>query len=151
MMRYSEISRDLTTDNLRYSEVSLLLLSPTQPLFILLFDTHTQIGRKPAADYMNYGGQTFVTASPTQTRCQAQVSPQHLRQPKQRNSNGNAHTMACLRQDKGPKELQAEQAQAQQPVSKTLNIKSTRRKNSIGCLTSFSSSPDSPGCYYSIA
>ncbi|XP_017961703.1 ras-specific guanine nucleotide-releasing factor RalGPS1 isoform X1 [Drosophila navojoa] len=129
MMRYSEISRDLTTDNLRYSE----------------------IGRKPAADYMSYGGQTFVTASPTQTRCQAQASPQHLRQPKQRNSNGNAHTMACLRQDKGPKELQAEQAQAQQPASKTLNIKSTRRKNSIGCLTSFSSSPDSPGCYYSIA
>ncbi|XP_064540424.1 ras-specific guanine nucleotide-releasing factor RalGPS2 isoform X2 [Drosophila montana] len=129
MMRYSEISRDLSTDNLRYSELS----------------------RKPAADYVGYAGQTFVTASPTQSRCQPQQSASPHRPSKQRSSNGNAHTMACLRQDKSQQELQAEQAQAQLPVSKTLNIKGTRRKNSIGCLTSFSSSPDSPGCYYSIA
>ncbi|KRF79219.1 ras-specific guanine nucleotide-releasing factor RalGPS2 isoform X3 [Drosophila virilis] len=132
MMRYSEISRDLSTDNLRYSELR----------------------RKPATDYVGYAGQKFVTASPAQSRCQPQqlASPQLTQRPsKQRSSNGSAHTMACLRQDKSQQELQAEHEQAQQPVSKTLNIKSTRRKNSIGCLTSFSSSPDSPGCYYSIA
>ncbi|XP_034477333.1 ras-specific guanine nucleotide-releasing factor RalGPS1 isoform X2 [Drosophila innubila] len=140
MMRYSEISRDLSTDNLRYSELS----------------------RKPTADYVGYTGQKYVTASPTTqshyqhnaTAGQQQQqphSPQQQRQSKQRSPNGNAHTMACLRQDKGQKELQAEQTMIQQPTSRTLNIKSTRRKNSIGCLTSFSSSPDSPGCYYSIA
>ncbi|KAH8391028.1 hypothetical protein KR215_004178 [Drosophila sulfurigaster] len=144
MMRYSEISRDLSTDNLRYSELS----------------------RKPSTDYVGYAGQAYVTASPTaqshyqhngmsalqqQQQQQQQQSPQQSRQSKQRSPNGNAHTLACLRQDKGQKELQAEQTAAQQPASKTLNIKSNRRKNSIGCLTSFSSSPDSPGCYYSIA
>ncbi|XP_032590461.1 ras-specific guanine nucleotide-releasing factor RalGPS1 isoform X2 [Drosophila grimshawi] len=132
MMRYSEISRDLSTDNLRYSELS----------------------RKPTADYVAYDGQSYVKASPTQSPChqQQQSSPQLTRQlMKHRGSTGNAHTMACLRQEKAQKELRTEQIQAQQPTSKTLNIKSTRRKNSIGCLTSFSSSPDSPGCYYSIA
>uniref|UniRef100_A0A1A9WQS3 Ras-GEF domain-containing protein n=1 Tax=Glossina brevipalpis TaxID=37001 RepID=A0A1A9WQS3_9MUSC len=35
--------------------------------------------------------------------------------------------------------------------SKSLNIKNSRRKNSIGCLTAFSSSPDSPGNYYGVS
>ncbi|ALC41220.1 CG5522 [Drosophila busckii] len=132
MMRYSEISRDLSTDNLRYSELS----------------------RKPAvaSNYAGYNGQ-YAAATPTATdACYQSHSPcASPRQSKQRSNAGNAHTLACLRSglDKAQKD-EATQA-AQQPVSKTLNIKSTRRKNSIGCLTSFSSSPDSPGCYYSIA
>lgn len=35
-------------------------------------------------------------------------------------------------------------------ASKTMSAKSSRRKNSIGCLTALSSSPSSPGCYYCI-
>lgn len=165
MMRYSEISRDLSTDNLRYSEVS--LPRPQSPTKQVSIGFSLQLSRKPTTDYVGYTGQTYVTASPTQqARYQQQQqlqlqqqqqsqSPQQVRQTKQRSPNGNAHTMACLRQDKHQKELlaeqQAQQAAQQSAASKTLNIKSTRRKNSIGCLTSFSSSPDSPGCYYSIS
>ncbi|XP_034126688.1 ras-specific guanine nucleotide-releasing factor RalGPS1 isoform X1 [Drosophila guanche] len=133
MMRYSEISRDLSTDNLRYSELS----------------------RKPAADYNGYAGQAYATQLQFKQSSPAPATASSMQQPrlaaKQRSPNGNAHTMACLRQDNSQKEHQLEPQLVQQQSSKTLNIKSTRRKNSIGCLTSFSSSPDSPGCYYSIA
>ncbi|XP_022222067.2 ras-specific guanine nucleotide-releasing factor RalGPS1 isoform X2 [Drosophila obscura] len=136
MMRYSEISRDLSMENLRYSELS----------------------RKPTNDYNGYAGQAYATQVPFKQSPTAPATPsamQQLQQPrpaaKQRSPNGNAHTMACLRQEKSHKEHQMEPQMMQQQASKTLNIKSTRRKNSIGCLNSFSSSPDSPGCYYSIA
>lgn len=39
-MRYSEISRDLSTDNLRYSEVGLCVFQP-HSLLIFLLNTHT--------------------------------------------------------------------------------------------------------------
>ncbi|KPU76820.1 uncharacterized protein Dana_GF11409, isoform B [Drosophila ananassae] len=131
MMRYSEISRDLSTDNLRYSELS----------------------RKPTTDYNGCAGQAYASAQFKQSSPSSQtLQSQQPRPTKQRspNPNGNAHTLACLRQEKAQKDNQMEPPATQQ-ASKTLNIKSTRRKNSIGCLNSFSSSPDSPGCYYSIA
>ncbi|XP_016988825.1 ras-specific guanine nucleotide-releasing factor RalGPS1 isoform X2 [Drosophila rhopaloa] len=130
MMRYSEISRDLSTDNLRYSELS----------------------RKATTDYNGYTGQAYA---PTQFKQSSpppqQQQPTRLAKQRSPNSNGNAHTMACLRQEKTQKDHQMEPPMTQPQTSKTLNIKSTRRKNSIGCLNSFSSSPDSPGCYYTIA
>ncbi|KAH8284620.1 hypothetical protein KR018_008217 [Drosophila ironensis] len=133
MMRYSEISRDLSTDNLRYSELS----------------------RKPTTDYNGYAGQAYASTQFKQTSPPPQTlqSSQPVRAVKQRspNANGNAHTLACLRQEKGHKDSQMDVPATQAQASKTLNIKSSRRKNSIGCLNSFSSSPDSPGCYYSIA
>ncbi|XP_017108133.2 ras-specific guanine nucleotide-releasing factor RalGPS1 isoform X2 [Drosophila bipectinata] len=131
MMRYSEISRDLSTDNLRYSELS----------------------RKSTPDYNGCAGQAYASAQFKQSSPPPQtLQSQQPRSNKQRSPhpNGNAHTMACLRQEKAQKDNQMEPP-ATQPASKTLNIKSTRRKNSIGCLNSFSSSPDSPGCYYSMA
>ncbi|XP_068147624.1 ras-specific guanine nucleotide-releasing factor RalGPS1 isoform X1 [Drosophila tropicalis] len=122
MMRYSEISRDLSTDNLRYNELS----------------------RKPAAT--DYNGYTTASTMPVYAATQIAARPTKQRSPPL--TNGNAHTMSCIRdmdKVKGQKDaLHAGEA-------KTLNIKSTRRKNSIGCLNSFSSSPDSPGCYYSMA
>ncbi|XP_070069038.1 ras-specific guanine nucleotide-releasing factor RalGPS1 [Drosophila takahashii] len=131
MMRYSEISRDLSTDNLRYSELS----------------------RKPTTDYNGYTGQAFASSQFKQSSPPPPQQQQPTRPGKQRSpsANGNAHTMACLRKEKTQKEHQMEPPNMQPQASKTLNIKSTRRKNSIGCLNSFSSSPDSPGCYYTIA
>ncbi|XP_017024772.1 ras-specific guanine nucleotide-releasing factor RalGPS1 [Drosophila kikkawai] len=134
MMRYSEISRDLSMDNLRYSELS----------------------RKPTTDYNGYTGQAYATAqfkqsSPPPAPAMHQQPTRLVAKQRSPNPNGNAHTMACLRQEKAQKEHQMEPPMTQQQASKTLNIKSTRRKNSIGCLNSFSSSPDSPGCYYTIA
>ncbi|XP_043947991.1 ras-specific guanine nucleotide-releasing factor RalGPS1 isoform X1 [Drosophila biarmipes] len=131
MMRYSEISRDLSMDNLRYSELS----------------------RKPNTDYHVYAGQAYASSQFKQSSPPPPQQQQPTRLAKQRspNANGNAHTMACLRKEKTPKEHQKEPPSMQPQASKTLNIKSTRRKNSIGCLNSFSSSPDSPGCYYTIA
>lgn len=104
-------------------------------------------------DYNGCAGQAYASTQfkqsspPPQTLQSQQHRPTKQRSP---NPNGNAHTMACLRQEKAQKDNQMEPPATQQ-TSKTLNIKSTRRKNSIGCLNSFSSSPDSPGCYYSIA
>ncbi|XP_070850740.1 ras-specific guanine nucleotide-releasing factor RalGPS2 isoform X2 [Drosophila suzukii] len=132
MMRYSEISRDLSMDNLRYSELS----------------------RKPNTDYHGYAGQAYASSQFKQSSPpppQQQQQPTRLAKQRSPNANGNAHTMACLRKEKTPKEHQMEPPSMQPQASKTLNIKSTRRKNSIGCLNSFSSSPDSPGCYYTIA
>nr|NP_725613.1 Ral GEF with PH domain and SH3 binding motif, isoform A [Drosophila melanogaster]NP_725614.1 Ral GEF with PH domain and SH3 binding motif, isoform B [Drosophila melanogaster]NP_725615.1 Ral GEF with PH domain and SH3 binding motif, isoform E [Drosophila melanogaster]AAF57952.1 Ral GEF with PH domain and SH3 binding motif, isoform B [Drosophila melanogaster]AAM70887.1 Ral GEF with PH domain and SH3 binding motif, isoform A [Drosophila melanogaster]AAM70888.1 Ral GEF with PH domain and SH3 bi len=134
MMRYSEISRDLSTDNLRYSELS----------------------RKPTTDYNGYTGQAYAAtqfkqSSPPPPPSQQQQQPTRVSKQRSPNTNGSAHTMACLRQEKTYKEQQMEPPSMQPQASKTLNIKSTRRKNSIGCLNSFSSSPDSPGCYYTIA
>ncbi|EDW48193.1 GM21723 [Drosophila sechellia] len=134
MMRYSEISRDLSTDSLRYSELS----------------------RKPTTDYNGYTGQAYAAtqfkqSSPPPPPSQQQQQPTRVSKQRSPNTNGNAHTMACLRQEKTHKEQQMEPPSMQPQASKTLNIKSTRRKNSIGCLNSFSSSPDSPGCYYTIA
>nr|XP_036669150.1 ras-specific guanine nucleotide-releasing factor RalGPS2 isoform X1 [Drosophila suzukii] len=132
MMRYSEISRDLSMDNLRYSELS----------------------RKPNTDYHGYAGQAYASSQFKQSSpppSQQQQQPTRLAKQRSPNANGNAHTMACLRKEKTPKEHQMEPPSMQPQASKTLNIKSTRRKNSIGCLNSFSSSPDSPGCYYTIA
>ncbi|XP_017125189.1 ras-specific guanine nucleotide-releasing factor RalGPS1 isoform X2 [Drosophila elegans] len=135
MMRYSEISRDLATDNLRYSELS----------------------RKPTTDYNGYTGQAYASTQfkqsspPPPSQQQQQQQPTRLSKQRSPNTNGNAHTMACLRQEKSQKEHHMEPPMSQPQTSKTLNIKSTRRKNSIGCLNSFSSSPDSPGCYYTIA
>ncbi|XP_017044745.1 ras-specific guanine nucleotide-releasing factor RalGPS1 isoform X2 [Drosophila ficusphila] len=132
MMRYSEISRDLSTDNLRYSELS----------------------RKPATDYNGYTGQAYASTQFKQSSPppqQQQQQPTRLAKQRSPSTNGNAHTMACLRQEKAQKDQQIEPPASKPQASKTLNIKSTRRKNSIGCLNSFSSSPDSPGCYYTIA
>ncbi|XP_052839100.1 ras-specific guanine nucleotide-releasing factor RalGPS1 isoform X2 [Drosophila gunungcola] len=129
MMRYSEISRDLSTDNLRYSELS----------------------RKPTTDYNGYTGQAYASTQFKQSSPPPSQQPTRLAKQRSPNANGNAHTMACLRQEKLQKEHDMEPPMSQPQTSKTLNIKSTRRKNSIGCLNSFSSSPDSPGCYYTIA
>jgi len=113
-----------------------------------------QLSRKPNADYHGYAGQAYASSQFKQSSpppSQQQQQPTRLAKQRSPNANGNAHTMACLRKEKTPKEHQMEPPSMQPQASKTLNIKSTRRKNSIGCLNSFSSSPDSPGCYYTIA
>ncbi|XP_030369129.1 ras-specific guanine nucleotide-releasing factor RalGPS1 isoform X1 [Scaptodrosophila lebanonensis] len=150
MMRYSEISRDLNSDSLHYTELSRKSHEPT---------TH---------DY-GYAGQNYE--HPCYQQQQLSSTAQQLWRCSNGNGNGNANTIAYIRQQaqQTPRQQLAASAknlmkqelevkqhvgkhqQQQQPSSKSLNIKSGRRKNSIGCLNSFSSSPDSPGCYYSMA
>lgn len=72
-------------------------------------------------------------------------------------ANNGAATIAYVRQHKdGNNSIQScnylgdSESMGAQCSSKSLNIKSSRRKNSIGCLTAFSSSPDSPGNYYGV-
>lgn len=70
-------------------------------------------------------------------------------------ANGAA-TIAYVRQRKdSTKSTQSCQLDTESPnkngngmITKSLNIKGSRRKHSIGCLNAFSSSPDSPGNYY---
>ncbi|KAI9582784.1 ras-specific guanine nucleotide-releasing factor RalGPS1 isoform X2 [Glossina fuscipes] len=72
-------------------------------------------------------------------------------------ANNGAATIAYVRQHKDDNNstqscnyLDDSESTGAQCSSKSLNIKSSRRKNSIGCLTAFSSSPDSPGNYYGV-
>lgn len=98
------------------------------------------------------------------SNCGQQPQQQHstgLRNSKKRYSCGRdgshdgAATISYMRPRKdSTRSTQSCQFDAEQLTqaiaSKTMHVKSNRRKNSIGCLNSLSSSPGSPGCYYCV-
>ncbi|XP_059225576.1 ras-specific guanine nucleotide-releasing factor RalGPS1 isoform X2 [Stomoxys calcitrans] len=198
MMRYSEISRDLSSDNLRYVE------------FVGQNDECTAREASPMSDVSNGSGPLVSQQSPVTSACRRHRNVRSkrlyiddeadddddddygqahnydnislgnnrnnfsgfyagLRSSKRFSSgsgsnssvNGTANgaaTIAYVRQRKdSTKSTQSCRFDAESPhkhngggISKSLNIKGSRRKHSIGCLNAFSSSPDSPGNYYGV-
>ncbi|XP_075165222.1 ral GEF with PH domain and SH3 binding motif [Haematobia irritans] len=203
MMRYSEISRDLSSDNLRYVEFvghhdddddnvcpAAREASPmsdisngsgplvTQSPVASACRRHRNIRSKrlyidDEADYDDDGDQShnYDNISLGNNRNNFSGFYAGLRSSKRFSSgsgsnssvNGTANgaaTIAYVRQRKdSTKSTQSCRFDAESPhkhngssggISKSLNIKGSRRKHSIGCLNAFSSSPDSPGNYYGV-
>ncbi|XP_053965509.1 ras-specific guanine nucleotide-releasing factor RalGPS1 [Anastrepha ludens] len=175
MMRYSEISRELSSDSLRYVELG------DEYLYRNLRED------SPRSDTQSNGSNgymappTFISNNQHHHRTQQEQSTsqqqqrdnytnsmsncgqQHtagLRNSKRYScgrdgSHDGAATISYMRPRKdSTRSTQSCQFDAEQLTqaiaSKTMHVKSSRRKNSIGCLNSLSSSPGSPGCYYCV-
>lgn len=184
MMRYSEITRELSNDNLRYVEFgsggsshqdnfSLNLTREASPMSDISNVSGPLVSQSPDSEYRrhhhirskqrnnddyydnisldnknNFGG--FYAGLRNSKRFSSSGSNSSV--------NGTANgaaTIAYVRQRKdSTQSTQSYQFDGESPykhnISKSLNIKGSRRKNSIGCLNAFSSSPDSPGNYYGV-
>lgn len=205
MMRYSEISRDLSSDNLRYAEfVGRHSECPREasPMSDISTGSGPLMSHSPAAmastcrrHHHIMGGKRYVVGADDeddddddndndedngrQHRHYDNISLGNnrtnfsgfyagLRSSKRFSSSGSnssvngtangAATIGYVRQRKdSTKSTQSCHFDAESPlklngsgITKSLNIKGSRRKHSIGCLNAFSSSPDSPGNYYGV-
>nr|XP_036218676.1 ras-specific guanine nucleotide-releasing factor RalGPS1 isoform X1 [Bactrocera oleae] len=186
MMRYSEISRELSTDSLRYVELGEEYIYKNLREDSPRSDTHSNAssGCMAPPTYATSNHHQHLTQQEQQQQQlnlqqQQQPQPQHhradytnsmnncgqqhsagLRNSKRyscgRNgSHDGAATISYMRPRKdSTRSTQSCQFDAEQLTqaiaSKTMHVKSSRRKNSIGCLNSLSSSPGSPGCYYCV-
>lgn len=184
MTRYSEITRELSNDNLHYVEFG---TGSTNHFDDCLLNLTREAS--PMSDISNVSG-PLVSQSPGSEcrrhhhiRSKQRFDDDHydnislgnksnfsgfyagLRNSKRFSNSGSnssvngtangAATIAYVRQRKDSiQSTQSYQFDGESPhkqnISKSLNIKGSRRKNSIGCLNAFSSSPDSPGNYYGV-
>lgn len=188
MMRYSEISRELSNDNLRYAEFSrgssagtqrdecrINLARDTSPMSDISTGSGPLVNMSPATSCRRHHHHHHQRLSCKQRYDDDNISLGSksnfsgfyagLRNSKRFSSGGSngsvngtangAATIAYVRQRKdSTQSTQSCQFEVDSPhkqnISKSLNIKGSRRKNSIGCLNAFSSSPDSPGNYYGV-
>ncbi|CAD7013324.1 ras-specific guanine nucleotide-releasing factor RalGPS1 [Ceratitis capitata] len=185
MMRYSEISRDLSSDSLRYVELGEEYIYKNLREDSPRRETHSNGGNSymaPPPTYISNNHHQHLAQQQQQSNSQQQQQPQRDKytnsmsncgqQPQQQHSTGlrnskkryscgrdgshdGAATISYMRPRKdSTRSTQSCQFDAEQLTqaiaSKTMHVKSNRRKNSIGCLNSLSSSPGSPGCYYCV-
>ncbi|XP_011178765.1 ras-specific guanine nucleotide-releasing factor RalGPS1 isoform X1 [Zeugodacus cucurbitae] len=193
MMRYSEISRELSADSLRYVELGEEYLYKNLREDSPRSDTHSNgsNGCMAPPTYTTNNHHQHLTQHEQEQQQQQQqalnLQQSHRQQQQQQhhrvdfansmNNCGQQHT-AGLRNSKryscgrngshdgaatisymrprkdstrSTQSCQFDAEQLSQAIaSKTMHVKSNRRKNSIGCLNSLSSSPGSPGCYYCV-
>ncbi|XP_065367681.1 ras-specific guanine nucleotide-releasing factor RalGPS1 isoform X2 [Calliphora vicina] len=186
MMRYSEISRELSNDNLRYVEIGsggssqqddcpLHLTREASPMSDISTGSGPLVNQSPASTCRRHHHQRMRSKQRYDDDHYDNISLGNknnfsgfyagLRNSKRFSSSGSngsvngtangAATIAYVRQRKdSTQSTQSCQFEGDSPlkqnISKSLNIKGSRRKNSIGCLNAFSSSPDSPGNYYGV-
>ncbi|XP_017476985.1 PREDICTED: ras-specific guanine nucleotide-releasing factor RalGPS1 isoform X1 [Rhagoletis zephyria] len=191
MMRYSEISRELSSDSLRYVELGDEYIyknlredsprSDTQsngsngymaPPTLISNNHHqhlTQQQQQQQSHAQQFQQQQQQQQQQEHSRnnytnsmsnCGQQHSANNIRNSKRYScgrdrSHDGASTISYMRPRKdSTRSTQSCQFDAEQLTqaiaSKTMHVKSSRRKNSIGCLNSLSSSPGSPGCYYCV-
>lgn len=191
-MRYSEISRELSNDNIRRygggggggsgqhvdddeDDCPLNLTREASPMSDISTGRGPLVNQSPASSCRRHHHQRMRSKSRYDDDHYDNISLGNknnfagfyagLRGSKRFSSSGSngsvngtangAATIAYVRQRKdSTQSTQSYQFEADSPhkqnISKSLNIKGTRRKNSIGCLNAFSSSPDSPGNYYGV-
>lgn len=188
MMRYSEISRDLSSDNLRYVEFGgagggshqddcpLNSTREASPISDISNVSGPLVNQSPASscrrhhhlrskqryndddhyDNISLGNKTNLSGFYAGLRNSKRFSSGSGGSNGSVNGTANgAATIAYVRQRKdSTQSTQSCQFDAESPhkhgTTKSLNIKGSRRKHSIGCLNAFSSSPDSPGNYYGV-
>lgn len=131
MMRYSEISRDLSSDSLKFVE---------QPGEEYIYKNLRD--ESPPSDISNHSGPLLSKSC----HHQSQVAGSYI--PNNRYSYGSA-TTPRPRKDSSKSIGGGKDKDFDRIPSKAISTKSSRRKNSIGsaCLNAMSSSPGS-GCYY---
>ncbi|XP_037956797.1 ras-specific guanine nucleotide-releasing factor RalGPS1 isoform X2 [Teleopsis dalmanni] len=164
MMRYSDISRDLPSDNLRYVELGNELIyknlreeSPTNDSpnyeFRESYNNHPNLSinqnQRPFTENKTNGHDSELEGSGLRNNCGHNSKRYSCR------SNGTingAATISYVRPRKDSiKSVQSCHLDTDRLTfsgSNTINIKNTRRKNSIGCLNTFSSSPETSEYYY---
>lgn len=196
MMRYSEISRELSSDSLRYVEFDGrnpdACPREASPISDISTGSGHLVSQSPAASCRHHhhvrskrlyvddeadddgddddGDNHYDNISLGNNRNNFSSFYAGLRNSKRFSSgsgsncsvNGTANgaaTIAYVRQRKdSTTSTQSCHFDTESPhkysigggISKSLNIKGSRRKHSIGCLNAFSSSPDSPGNYYGV-
>ncbi|XP_036331608.1 ras-specific guanine nucleotide-releasing factor RalGPS1 isoform X1 [Rhagoletis pomonella] len=186
MMRYSEISRELSSDSLRYVELGDEYIyknlredsprSDTQsngsngymaPPTLISNNHHQHLAQQQQSHTPQFQQQqqqqqehSRNNYTNSMSNCGQQHSANNIRNSKRYScgrdrSHDGASTISYMRPRKdSTRSTQSCQFDAEQLTqaiaSKTMHVKSSRRKNSIGCLNSLSSSPGSPGCYYCV-
>lgn len=184
MMRYSEITRELSNDNLHYVEFGsgssshqddcpLNSTRETSPMSNISDVSGPLVNQSPVSecrrhhhisskqrydddhyDNISLGNKSNFSGFYVGLRNSKRFSSSGSNSSVNGTANGAA-TIAYVRQRKDSiQSTQSYQFDGESPhkqnISKSLNIKGSRRKNSIGCLNAFSSSPDSPGNYYGV-
>lgn len=170
-MRYSEIARDLSTDSMRYMEVSKkinIIVIKYNNMYI----TSQRVGGGAGEDYIYknlreespssqseslYSNYHSGSSYDSHTMDNNQHRSNCLRNSKRfsggllgngTTANGSA-TISYVRQRKdSAKSIQSCHMDLERLTQSAGKLKNGKRKNSIGCLNTLSSSPGSPGGYY---